>query len=304
MSVLAPLFLLGAAAVLGPLIYHLVRRTTRERLRFSSLLFLQSSPPRLAQRQRIEHWWLLLLRCLAILLLALGFARPFFPSSEPAAVSGEPARAIVLLIDHSASMRRQGLWAQVRTKAETVLGQLGPGDRADVMVFGQAPRALLTSRDWETVAPAARVTAALGRLGAVAPTHEGTNLGSALVAALDRLSESSAGRGSARREIVVISDFQAGARMDALQTQEWPRDVAVRIEPVLPTATTNAGLQLLSAGDASGLGRWHADRGGGRMALAARRRRAVSGAGENGGGEDEERREQQARGGFFHGGAG
>ena len=69
MNFLAPLFLLGAAAVIGPVIYHLVRRTTRDRQRFSSLLFLQASPPRLAQRQRIEHWLLLLLRCLALLLL-------------------------------------------------------------------------------------------------------------------------------------------------------------------------------------------------------------------------------------------
>jgi hypothetical protein len=254
MSLLAPLFLLGAAAVLGPLIYHLVRRTTRERLRFSSLLFLESSPPRLAQRQRIEHWWLLLLRCMAILLLVLGFARPFFPSSESAPVAGEPGRAIVLLIDHSASMRRQGLWSQVRTKAEGILGQLGPGDRAEVMVFGHAPRAIFSSRDWDSISPDARVAAALGRLATVAPTHEGTNLGAALVAALDRLSEASAGLGVARREIVVISDFQAGARMEALQTQEWPRDVAVRIEPVVATAPTNAGLQLVSSGDASGRG--------------------------------------------------
>ena len=30
MSFLAPLFLLGALAVLGPIVFHLIRRTTRE----------------------------------------------------------------------------------------------------------------------------------------------------------------------------------------------------------------------------------------------------------------------------------
>ena len=34
MNFLAPLFLIGALAVAGPVIYHLVRRTTRERLPF------------------------------------------------------------------------------------------------------------------------------------------------------------------------------------------------------------------------------------------------------------------------------
>lgn len=254
MSVLAPLFLLGAAAVLGPLIYHLVRRTTRERQQFSSLLFLQSSPPRLAQRQRIEHWWLLLLRCTALLLLALGFARPFFPVSGPVTAASEPARAVVLLIDNSASMRRAGLWSQLRTKAEAALRSLAPADRAEVMVFGTAPRAIFSSSDWTKVAPEARAAAALDRLAVEAPGFEGTNLGVALVAALDRLSESSAGRGLVRREIVVISDFQAGLKLDALQVQEWPRDVTVRIDPVMASAPTNAGLQLVSLGDASGRG--------------------------------------------------
>ena len=55
MNFLAPLFLIGALAVAGPVIYHLVRRTTRERLPFGSLLFLQPSPPRLSQPVSYTH---------------------------------------------------------------------------------------------------------------------------------------------------------------------------------------------------------------------------------------------------------
>ena len=77
MSFLAPLFLLGGLAVALPIIFHLVRRTTRERIRFSSLMFLQPSPPRLTRRSRLEHLLLLLLRCTVLCLLALGFSRPF-----------------------------------------------------------------------------------------------------------------------------------------------------------------------------------------------------------------------------------
>jgi len=78
MSFLAPLFLLGAAAIALPVIFHLIRRTTRERTPFSSLMFLNPSPPRLTRRSRLEHLLLLALRCLVLLLLAAGFARPFF----------------------------------------------------------------------------------------------------------------------------------------------------------------------------------------------------------------------------------
>ena len=38
MSFLAPLFLLGGLAVALPVIFHLIRRTTREKTLFSSLI--------------------------------------------------------------------------------------------------------------------------------------------------------------------------------------------------------------------------------------------------------------------------
>ena len=49
MSFLTPFFLFGALAIAAPLIYHLIKRTTRDRTIFSSLMFLLPSPPRLSQ---------------------------------------------------------------------------------------------------------------------------------------------------------------------------------------------------------------------------------------------------------------
>ena len=66
MNFLAPLFLLGGLAIAGPIIYHLVRRTTRDKTLFSSLMFLLPSPPRLSKRHRLEHILLLILRCAAL----------------------------------------------------------------------------------------------------------------------------------------------------------------------------------------------------------------------------------------------
>ena len=109
MSFLAPLFLLGGLAILGPVLFHLIRRTTRERMRFSSLLFLQPVPPRLTKRSRIEHWLLLLLRAAALALLALAFARPWVRSSVMKPPPAEAPRRVVVLVDRSASMRRNGL---------------------------------------------------------------------------------------------------------------------------------------------------------------------------------------------------
>src|ERR1041384_2382255 len=102
MSFLAPFFLAGALAVALPVVFHLIRRTTRQRTVFSSLMFLKSTPPRLTQRNRLEHLLLLLLRCAAICLLALGFARPCLKHALPETPSADPPKRIVILVDTSA----------------------------------------------------------------------------------------------------------------------------------------------------------------------------------------------------------
>ena len=77
MSLLAPLYFLGALAVGLPILFHLIRRQPKGQVEFSSLMFLSPTPPRLTRRSRLDNWFLLLLRALAVMLLAAAFARPF-----------------------------------------------------------------------------------------------------------------------------------------------------------------------------------------------------------------------------------
>ena len=122
MSFLYPLFLAGIAAIGLPILLHMVRRHTRQRVTFSSLMFLRTTLPRLRNRSRVEHLLLLILRCLALCLLALAFARPFF--NRPAAKDpSKPGldRRVVLLVDTSASLRRTGMWEQAIREARAVL---------------------------------------------------------------------------------------------------------------------------------------------------------------------------------------
>src|SRR3954462_3221722 len=105
MSFLAPLFLVGLVAVAAPIIFHLIRRTVKERVRFSTLMFLKESPPRLTKRSHLENIILLLLRCAVVCLLAASFPRPYFQraaAEPPKAASG---KRMVILLDTSASMR-------------------------------------------------------------------------------------------------------------------------------------------------------------------------------------------------------
>ena len=255
MNFLAPFFLLGALAVAGPIIFHLIRRTTREVRPFSSLMFLQPTPPRVTSRSRIENLWLLLLRCLVLLVLTLGFARPFFREGSAKSVDASgAARRIAILVDTSASMRREKLWQQARETAEAILQTTTPLDAVTVVAFDRTPRVLTDMERWRTVPIAERVPNAVRQLAAVSPGWGGTNLGAAVLQALDVISGARQAVPS-RGEIVIISDMQEGARLDGLQGLEWPANVTMRFETLKAAKLGNASAQWLVGGEQRGCSR-------------------------------------------------
>lgn len=257
MNFLAPLFLLGALAVAAPVVFHLIRRTTRDRTRFSSLLFLQPDPPRLTQRSRIENWLLLLLRAAALVLLALAFSRPFLRTETPFNSNPGKNRRLVILVDTSASMQRDGLFPAAREKAEELLRGAGPGDQAALWTFDATTRRLMDFTEWTALPAESRAATAAGRLAEVKPGWGNTQLAAALTTAAERLAEIPPGETSpGGGEIILISDFQEGSRVEGLQGWEWPREVFVTSIALTPKQTGNAGLQLapdsspLAAGEA------------------------------------------------------
>jgi len=245
MSFLAPLFLLGGLALAAPVIFHLIRRTTRQRTVFSSLMFLQPSPPRITRRSRIEHLLLLLLRCLALALLAAGFARPFFKDTDAAfPAAGQPKR-LAVLVDTSASMRRSGLWTQARAQAEKAIRAAEPADEVAVLAFDREVRTLFSFAEWNATPPDARAALATQRLAAASPGWAGTDLAHALIAAAESLAESDGKKSPGPRQIMLVSDLQEGSRLSALQSYEWPKGLTVELASVTAPRTTNAGLQWL-----------------------------------------------------------
>ncbi len=251
MSFLAPLFLLGALAVMGPVVFHLIRRTTREVTPFSSLMFLAATPPRVTRRSRLENLWLLLLRCLAVALLALGFARPFLKrAADSPALPPGAGRRTVLLVDASASMRRETLWTDALRKAEDVLRKAAPADEIAVLVFDRGVRTVVNFEDWRAMTPDLRAAVSSEKLSALTPGWGATHLDAALLHAAELLDQS-AKDGPHPREIVVIGDLQEGSRLDALQGYEWPRGLDVMFEPVRAAHLGNAGVQWISEADES-----------------------------------------------------
>lgn len=245
MTFLAPLFLVGALAIGLPIVFHLIRRTTRERKMFSSLMFLMPSPPRLTQRSRLEHLLLLLLRCAAICLLTLGFARPFFKHSMPPPPEAR-GRRVLLLVDSSASMRRANLWSAARAKVDSVLHSAAPGDQVALFTFDRQVHPLFTFDQWLAAPLSDRAGLLARKLADSAPGWGPTHLGNALIQAAEILGETSGKTPAGEGRIELITDLQEGSRLEQLQGYEWPKNLQVSVDVLTPRQAGNASLQVVS----------------------------------------------------------
>jgi hypothetical protein len=228
LTFLAPLFLLGLLAVAIPVIVHLVNRERRNAIAFPSLMFLRRVPFRSVRRQRIRHWTLFVLRCLALILLAAAFARPFFDRREQdASAGGAGPREIVVLLDRSYSMAYGDRWSRGSSAAERAIAGIGAADRATLVLFDHEA----------TVAVGPTGDAALLRsaLRDARPGAGSTRYAPAFAVA-QRLLESAE---RPRREVVVISDFQRSG-WDGQELPRMPASASVTAVDVGDPTTTNA----------------------------------------------------------------
>lgn len=241
MSWLFPLYLLGAGAILAPILMHLRRRPPQERVEFSSLMFLQARTPQPTRKRRIEHWLLLLLRCLALLLLALMFSRPWLQSDARTAAGD--GKAVLILVDRSASMRRADLMTQAVARARAEVQAANPQDRVALAAFDATLQPLWT---FEQDAGASGRAGLLQQLDGLRPGWQATDLGRSLVDALGLLAGSSGMAGREQR-LVIITDLQEGTRLDALRGVAWPEPVRVKLLRVEAPEAGNFSLSLAAA---------------------------------------------------------
>lgn len=247
MSWLAPLYLAGLLAVAGPVLFHLWRRTPQGRRVFSTLMFLSPSPPRITRRSRIEQWLLLILRALACALLALAFARPVL--RVPAEIAQQPrgGELLALVVDTSASLRREGMWEQVLSSLQERLERLPVDAHVALFSFDEQCHEQVSFKDSLEQEPSTARAMVLERLRELQPTWSGTSLGDALVQAAQALQEAQAGRALPRpQRILLVTDLALGSRLDSLQAFDWPRDIPVELLLVQPRSSTNAGVHYVA----------------------------------------------------------
>ncbi|HEX4051813.1 MAG TPA: BatA and WFA domain-containing protein [Steroidobacteraceae bacterium] len=225
MTLLAPLFLTGLAAIALPLWLHLRRAPRRAARPFSSAMLLTAVPQPLHLRVHWRERRLLALRVLLLAALCLAFAQPLWPRRTAGAATGAPLQLIVL--DTSLSMGATGRFARAREVARRLIDGLGPGQRAQLVSAGDGLTVLASAGS----APTADRAALQAALAGLRPGNSRLDLGAAM-AGLDGV------LGERRGDIDVhfISDLQLTglpARFaDLLPPAAPARSIHVLLHPV------------------------------------------------------------------------
>lgn len=207
MGLALPLGALLGLGVLFVVLAHALRKGRAQPLVFPAARLIAERAASAKQRHRIEDRWLLLLRSLMVLALALLAASPFVHCSRlrlarenGASVSG------VLIIDDSASMQGtlqgQSRLSRAIEAARQLLSDTQVGDAFAVVLAGAPARVLIPSTtDLESVRNA---------ILSIEPSERGTDLVSAL--SLARSLQTHAAQ--ANQPIIVLSDLSVGAEQE------------------------------------------------------------------------------------------
>lgn len=216
MHLLSPLF--AAFVVLGalPLLIHLHGRRRAQVRKLPTLLFLKASHRRVAQRTRLRHLLLLLVRVLLFSTIPLLLARPFVETESDLPTQVSQVQRAVIIFDDSLSMN-------YAPQSHLKLGSVPLFDRGrklanrlvDGLPLGSEAALILGSRSSE--APVSQLTSDRTRLysaiSSLRPSYRSSDLPSAFKRASQILSSQ---RGALKR-IYVVSDISAHALDPSLQ---------------------------------------------------------------------------------------
>ncbi|MBI3828570.1 MAG: BatA domain-containing protein [Planctomycetes bacterium] len=208
MDFLAGTMLWGAVAAAIPVIIHLTGRAKPILHKFSAMRFLLKSQRSSSRALRIKHLLLLILRILALTLLALALARPLWPFAAPSAsaLAGQVHGEFVLILDASMSMQFKEQDATrfdlARKQALRFLERLAPEARVAL---------ILATEDADAVQGRLTLQHDLVRqvLEKAQPTGRGLDLARALAAARGIFERE--GASARQRSVILFTDLQKTA---------------------------------------------------------------------------------------------
>lgn len=240
LGLLVPAFLAGLIALAVPIYLHLRHSEKTKPFPFPSLMFIEKLSIRTSSRRRLVDIPLLILRALALILLILAFARPFF-SKDVAAQMAQRPRAIVVLLDRSASMSHKDVWPAALDSARAAASTIGPNDQVAVILFDE--EAEIAQAFTADKGPA------LAAINAAKPGQRGTRYAAALRAARQLLTAVP----DATHEVVVVTDVQRSG-VAGLAGLDLPTGMQIRAAGVGAKSRANSSIvgvdvRRISSGD-------------------------------------------------------
>lgn len=142
---LNPILLWGLLGISVPIAIHLLNRFRHKDLDWAAMALLRRALVVRSRQVRIEDILILVLRCLAVALIALAMARP---TLRAAGLLGKDAQVGVLIaLDGSYSMaHKPGVHSRFRravNRVRDILKTLEPGSPVSLVLLGSRPRVLL-----------------------------------------------------------------------------------------------------------------------------------------------------------------
>jgi hypothetical protein len=203
MSFLHPLVLAAGLGIGLPILAHLLSRYQVQRTAWAAMRFLNRSVRVRTRQLRLRDILLLCLRCLAVVLLVLAFAKPFMKDAGniPPGL-GERRAGVVIALDASFSMgHRDGgssRFEQALGKIATITEGIRPGDPVSLVLLASEHRVVARNLVFDP----ARFAEMLQNLQ---PSSEPLNL-----ASVPQLLQSLAdGMEAPQKEIHIVTDMQA-----------------------------------------------------------------------------------------------
>jgi len=215
-SFLSPLFLIGVIAAAVPILLHLFHRKTEVVIDFPAVSLLTRAPVQQQRRRRLRELILLALRVIALVLLALSFARPYFAGAS----APESAPVTVIALDTSMSMSAPGQFDRARAAASQAI-DAAPASHA-VALIGFSDAATVLS------APTTDRAAVTSHLAAMSVGDRDTRFRTALARASEVIGDR-AGR------LVIVTDLQQSG-WESSDDGGLPDGVDVEVISVAPPA--------------------------------------------------------------------
>ena len=193
----------GLAALLIPILIHLLIKLKKEHLRFSTIQFFVKQDRQANKRRKLRNWLLLAVRLLLVTLLVLAFARP--STRTPATTHDQKPRIGIFVLDRSASMqatvRGDAAWNRALNLARNALRDFESDDRA----------AIVTSSARTEIFSGLRPAAVVAHLlDGLAPEFTSGDLADGLRAALKLVPTDDASAAT----IYIVSDLQKSSCQD------------------------------------------------------------------------------------------